>query len=96
MRQDEDRLADILDAIENIERYSAKGKEAFESEELMQVWMIHYLQVIGEAARGTSAKLRNAFPLIPWESIIGFRNLAVHEYFRIDLLLRRSNRNQLL
>ncbi|MGD1867251.1 MAG: DUF86 domain-containing protein [Phormidesmis sp.] len=85
MRHDRDRLNDILDAIESIERYLQQGKEAFESDELIQVWMLHYLQIIGEAARSTSAELKGTHQNIPWESIVGFRNLVVHEYFRVDM-----------
>jgi len=47
MRNDRHRLVDILEAIEKIERYAAKGKDAFDSDELIQVWIIHYLQIIG-------------------------------------------------
>lgn len=50
MRSDRERLIDILEAIEKIERYVARGKIAFDSEELLQVWMIHHLQTVGEAA----------------------------------------------
>lgn len=32
-----------------------------------------------------SAELKTATKHIPWESIVGFRNLVVHEYFRMDL-----------
>ncbi len=85
MRRDRDRLDDIVDAIESIERYLLQGREAFESDELIQVWMLHYLQVIGEAARSTSAEFKNAHQNIPWASIVGFRNLVVHEYFRVDM-----------
>ncbi|MEL6937625.1 MAG: HepT-like ribonuclease domain-containing protein [Cyanobacteria bacterium J06598_1] len=85
MRTDRYRLRDILDAIESIERYLQQGKEAFKSDELIQVWMLHYLQIIGEAARSMSAELKTATKHIPWESIVGFRNLVVHEYFRVDL-----------
>lgn len=84
MRTDEDRLNDILSAIECIERYLGKGKAAFESDELIQIWMVHYLQVIGEAARSLSSTIKETYAHIPWVSIIGFRNLVVHEYFRID------------
>ena len=50
MKRDADRLADILEAINKIEKYSAVGRGAFDSDELIQTWMIHHLQVIGEAA----------------------------------------------
>jgi uncharacterized protein with HEPN domain len=36
MRDDAERILDMLEAIERIERYSAKGREAFERDELTQ------------------------------------------------------------
>ena len=36
MRDPKERLRDILDGIANIERYAARGREAFESDELIQ------------------------------------------------------------
>lgn len=44
MRSDRERLIDILEAIEKIERYVARGRKAFDSEELLQVWGIHLFQ----------------------------------------------------
>jgi uncharacterized protein with HEPN domain len=85
VRADKDKLNDILNAISSIERYAVQGREAFEADELIQTWMLHYLQIIGEAARSISLVLRETHSTIPWESIIGFRNLVVHEYFRVDL-----------
>ena len=49
MRADTDLLLDILDSIDAIEKYTSKGREAFESDELVQVWVLHHLQIIGEA-----------------------------------------------
>ncbi len=52
---------------------------------MLQVWVVHHLQIIGEAARSTSQALRVAHPEIPWASVIAMRNLLVHEYFGIDI-----------
>jgi uncharacterized protein with HEPN domain len=49
MRSDEDRLSDILDAIDRIKARIADDADAFQRDEMLQVWAIHYLQVIGEA-----------------------------------------------
>jgi uncharacterized protein with HEPN domain len=49
MRRDDERLQDILDAITAIERYTVQEQQVFNQEELIQVWMIYYLQIIGEA-----------------------------------------------
>jgi uncharacterized protein with HEPN domain len=85
MRQDGERLQDILAAIGQIERYALRGKDAFQTDELVQIWMVHHLQVIGEAAAAISEDLQARHPEVPWALIIAFRNVLVHEYFRIDL-----------
>ncbi len=43
------------------------------------------LQIIGEASNNLSQKLIANYPQVPWAEIIAFRNILVHEYFRIDL-----------
>jgi uncharacterized protein with HEPN domain len=83
VRSDTERLRDILDAIEQIRRYSAKGREAFERDELIQVWIVHHLARLGEAVARLSPKLRKQRQA-PWKEIVGMRNILVHEYFRID------------
>ena len=50
MRNPTERLRDILDAIANIERYSVRGRGAFEQDELVRTWILYHLQIIGEAA----------------------------------------------
>ncbi len=41
MRSERERLLDILEAIERIEKYAAEGKGAFEADELIQIgWLI--------------------------------------------------------
>ncbi|BER91688.1 hypothetical protein M15_04320 [Atrimonas thermophila] len=85
MRNPKERLLDILDAITKIERYAARGREAFERDELIQVWILHHLQIIGEAAARLGRDFCKAHPQVPWAEIIAVRNILVHEYFGIDL-----------
>ena len=85
MRDDRERLLDILEAIRQIEKYSIRGEEAFRSDELIQNWMTGHIQVIGEAARGLPEEFRRHTPSVPWSDIIGMRHVLVHHYFRIDL-----------
>ncbi len=47
--------------------------------------MLYHIQVIGEAANGTSEDFRNNHPKIPWKDIIAMRHMLVHQYFGIDL-----------
>lgn len=47
MRDLRERLLDILEAIERIEKYTIRGRDAFEQDELIQTWIVHHLQIIG-------------------------------------------------
>jgi uncharacterized protein with HEPN domain len=84
MRDERSRLLDILEAIENVEKYFVLGKEAFEESELIRVWMAHQIQIIGEASANLSAEFRHQHPQIPWARIIGMRNILVHQYLGTD------------
>lgn len=87
MRREAERLQDILEAIAGIERYTNQGWQAFEEQELIQVWVVHHLQIIGEAANALSPDLMNQYAEVPWAQIVAFRNIVVHEYFRVSLNL---------
>ena len=84
MRNDKERLLHILDAIQRMEKYAEKGKETFFENELIQNWMLRHLQIIGEASQHLSPSFYQSHPEISWKSIIGLRNILVHQYFDID------------
>jgi len=84
MRNDLDRLNDILAAIAKI-RERVADSLAFQNDEMLQVWVIHHLQVIGEAARGVSQPVRDRHPEVQWPQIVALRNILVHEILRPQL-----------
>ena len=84
MRSDRERLLDILEAIERIEKYAEEGKGAFEADELIQTWVVHHITIIGEACRSLPADFQARYSNVPWADIIGMRNILVHHYFGID------------
>lgn len=85
MRSDRERLLDILESIERIEKYAARGRQAFERDELLQTWVVHHVQIIGEAAAKLSEQLCSGHPGVPWAEIVAMRNVLVHEYFGVDV-----------
>jgi uncharacterized protein with HEPN domain len=87
VRDDRERLLDIVEAIERIEKYAVSGQAAFERDELIQIWIVHHLQIIGEAVRGLSTEFRDRHPEVAWSRIVAMRNILVHAYFGIDLAL---------
>jgi uncharacterized protein with HEPN domain len=84
VRDDRVRLADILEAIERIEKYASRH-DALYSDELVQTWVVHHLMIIGEACRTLSAEFRATHTEDAWALAAGLRNVIVHEYFGIDL-----------
>lgn len=85
MRDDQARLEDIWEAIEKIERYSGIRHAQFEYDELIQTWIVHNLQIIGEAVSQLSEEFLAQYQDIPWRAMAAMRNAIVHAYFRVDL-----------
>jgi uncharacterized protein with HEPN domain len=74
----------MLDAITAVKKYAAKGRAAFDAEELVQTWIIHHLLLMGEAAAGLSDAFCDEHPDVSWSKIVGMRNVLIHGYFAID------------
>jgi len=85
MRSDRDRVSDILEAIAKIRERITDSIDSFLGDEMLQVWVIHHLQVIGEAARSVSPSLKERHPEVPWPQIVALRNILVHEYFGLNM-----------
>ena len=84
MRSEGERMLDILEAIERIEKYAEEGKQIFESDELIQTWIVHHITIIGEACRTLPEEFQARYANVPWADIVGMRNILVHHYFGID------------
>lgn len=85
MRSDRERLLDVLEALERIDRQARRGRQAFESDELLQTWIVHHIEILGEVVRGISEGLRKKHPEIPWRALVAMRNVLAHGYFGIDI-----------
>ena len=84
MREDRQRLLDIVEAITRIERHTAGGRSSLQ-DELVQIWVIHNLEILGEAARGLSDQLPRRHADVPWREMVAMRNVLAHGYFGIDV-----------
>ena len=79
------RLQHIQDAILDIVSYT-KGIsfEEFEANSMILFASVKQLEIIGEAANNITKHFQTIYNEIEWRTIIGLRNLLVHEYFGID------------
>lgn len=79
-------IDDIRDSIVTLKRYtSGLTKEDFFSSLEKQDAVHRRLEVIGEAANRLPDEFKDQYPLIPWNKIVGMRNVLIHEYDSIDL-----------
>lgn len=87
MNDKDDRLylIHIKECIERIERYSVRGEKAFYNDELVQTFIIHNVQIIGEAISKISDRFREQHPEVPWRQINAMRNIIVHNYNGVDI-----------
>lgn len=79
-------LNDMLEAIDKIERYIAGlSCEEFEDNPMVVDAVVRNPEVIGEAAKHIPEELRTKGGSIHWKQVIGFRNVAIHAYFAVDV-----------
>jgi len=84
MRPEKLYLLDIIEAADAVRRFCAPvDKDEFVQDELRQSAVLQKLIVIGEAASHLNVYFRERHNNIEWEDIVGFRNIAVHEYFEV-------------
>ena len=84
MRPEKLYLLDMIEACAAIQRFiDQTSEDAFLDDELRQSGVLQKLIVIGEAAARLPSEFQTRHSEIEWQDIVGFRNIAVHEYFSI-------------
>lgn len=85
MSKDNAYLADILDSARIIQQHLAgMSREQFLADLRTQDAVIRRFEIIGEAARHLSPAALKALPDVPWNLIVGMRNLLIHDYDDVD------------
>lgn len=85
MRPEKLYLTDIVEAASSIARFcDGVTIESFLDDEMRQAAILQKLIIIGEAAARLPDEFCEGHAEIPWVDIVGFRNIAVHEYFSVN------------
>lgn len=85
MRDDDARVADIIEAAKQLEEHVAASRERFFTDPVVQAAAQRWLEIIGEAATRLSDDHRAKRPDIPWREIFGMGTILAHGYFDVDL-----------
>ncbi len=81
-------LQDILDACAEVEEFiRGIGFDEFKVDKLRTAATARNLEVIGEASNRLPQEVRAAMPDVPWEKIVGMRNILAHAYYNVDHLV---------
>ena len=78
-------LWDMLEAARRVTRFTGGlSRDEYLGDELVQAAVERALEIIGEAARRVSDTFRRLHPEVPWQSLIGQRNILIHRYEGVD------------
>ena len=81
-------LGEILNAIALLRGYTeGLDFDGFAASIEKQDSVIRRLEIIGQAVKGIPDAVRTRYPAIPWRDIAGARDILIHEYFRVDLVM---------
>jgi len=84
-KRDFRKVSDILKAIRLIFSFiEQQDFSTFSASDLLQSAVIRQFEIIGEAAGKISEETQNNFSNVEWHSIKSFRNMLIHEYFKVD------------
>jgi uncharacterized protein with HEPN domain len=84
-KRDRVYLEQILDSVRKLRQFvGGMDPAAFLEDQKTQSAVIMQLALIGELAKRVSEATKKAIA-VPWREISGFRDRAIHDYYRIDL-----------
>ncbi|MGW5648352.1 HepT-like ribonuclease domain-containing protein [Saccharopolyspora sp. NPDC003752] len=78
------RLADIIEAIETIQRLTPADATEIERDERTRFSLQKLVEIVGEACNQVDEEVQRNHPEVPWRAIIGMRNRVVHSYWDVD------------
>ena len=75
------RIQDIKESVEGILKSTEKVMEdEFYNTIILQMAVIRWLEIIGEAAKYVPTEVKVKYPHIPWKEMAAMRDVAIHDY----------------
>lgn len=85
-RNDIDLIRDISESINRIISYTENiHYEQFKKDFKTQDAVFRNIEIMGEAVKSLSDKIKSRHPEIPWKNIAGTRDKLIHDYFGVNI-----------
>lgn len=79
------RLREMADAAKKAVAFAKRRERAdLDGDEMFALAIVRLLEIIGEAPKGISDKVRRRYESIPWSQVAGTRDRLIHGYFNVD------------
>jgi uncharacterized protein with HEPN domain len=78
-------LEDLQEQIENIESFTANGKDEFFENKLVQYAVMRCYEIIGEIVKRIPEEILERYPQVEWKEVKGLRDFLIHRYPDVKL-----------
>ena len=86
MARDDDRVVHMLAAARRAVALTRDGARSdLDDNDVLALALTHLLEILGEAAKGVSAEMKERYPELPWSQMSATRDRLIHGYFSVDL-----------
>jgi uncharacterized protein with HEPN domain len=75
-----DYLRDLLNELDDIEAFTAGGRDVFMADRKTRKAVIRSYEIIGEICKRLPSDLRSSYPQVDWQRLIRFRDFLAHYY----------------
>lgn len=83
-QRDRQTLHDLVEFAETGARLVARGREAYDNDEMLRLAAESVIHRLGEAVNRLSDDVTIAYPQVQWRGMKAMRNVVAHEYGAID------------
>lgn len=78
-------LEDLQEQIENLESFTAEGRDEFFQNKLIQYAVMRCYEIIGEIVKRIPEEILEKHPQVEWKEVKGLRDFLIHRYPDVKL-----------